>query len=206
MGEFFQSIDASFFMLINTTLSNPLFDAVMPAITDWHKTIIGQVLAFLFLLMLNWKGGRKGRIVTLLLVMVILCCDQLSSGVLKSVFARPRPCHEIVGARVISNIHLLVDCGSGYSFPSTHAVNNFGFAVLLSYYFRRLTIPLFCYAFLMGFSRVVVGVHYPFDVLGGALLGGGIATAFIGVWNTIGERFPFLNISHKEGKMELPVT
>ena len=194
MAEFLSSIDAGVFSFINGTLANPFFDAVMPPLTNWNQSAVGLGLAATILALLNWKGGRKGRIVTFLLVVLILAGDQLSSSIIKPLVARPRPCHEVNGAPAVSGIRLLVDCGSGYSFPSSHAVNNVAFATLFAFYYRRFAPVLFFYAFAIGLSRIVVGVHYPSDVLGGALIGGMLAMTLIAIWNRVGGRFAFLAI------------
>lgn len=89
----------------------------------------------------------------------------------------PRPCH------ALQNVHLLVSCGSGFSFPSSHAVNNFAGALILAFFFPRNKWWFFGIAAIVAFSRVYVGVHYPFDVIGGAVIGlfcaGCVLLAFI---------------------------
>ena len=69
----------------------------------------------------------------------------------------------------------LVDLPATYSFPSGHATVSFACATVLALAVPRLRVPLFVLAALIAWSRVYVGVHYPFDVLAGAALG--IATA-----------------------------
>lgn len=71
----------------------------------------------------------------------------------------------------------LVESPSTYSFPSGHATVSFACATVLVLAVPRLRTPLFALAALISFSRVYVGVHYPFDVLAGAVLGVGIAIA-----------------------------
>ena len=71
----------------------------------------------------------------------------------------------------------LLDSPSTYSFPSGHATVSFACATVLALAVPRLRLPLFALATLISFSRVYVGVHYPFDVLAGAALGVAIAIA-----------------------------
>jgi undecaprenyl-diphosphatase len=75
-------------------------------------------------------------------------------------------------------MRLLVQCGSGYSFPSTHATNHFAFALFmigtLAQRYRWIVAPLIIWAAAIAYAQVYVGVHYPFDVLCGALLGSSI--------------------------------
>ena len=165
-------IDRSLFTLINQGLQNPLLDAMMPVLTDSNRNPIGLAILGILWLALLLGGGRAGRIAALLLVPTIVISDQLNSSVLKFIIERPRPCHEL------ANVHLLVGCGSGFSFPSSHAVNNFAAATVLAYFIPRWTWGFLSYAALIAFSRVYVGVHYPSDVLSGAVIGMSIA-AFV---------------------------
>jgi undecaprenyl-diphosphatase len=195
VGDFLYSIDKSLFIFINQTLANPVFDLIMRPITDWNQSWFGWGIFAVLWLLLFWKGGRKGRTVCLLLIPMIGITDQFSSTYLKYYFQRPRPCHEINGVAIIQNIHLLVPCGSGYSFPSSHAANNFALAGFASYYYRRWTWAYFLYAGIMGFSRISVGVHYPSDVLGGAFIGICCATLWIFLWEAVSRHFHKMLIS-----------
>jgi undecaprenyl-diphosphatase len=194
MIEFLNSIDSAIFSFCNQTLANPVFDVLMPPITDWNQSPVGIAFFALLGLFIFIKGGRRGRTAVLLLIPLIYITDQLSSSVIKSIIARPRPCHIIDGAAVLSNIHLLVPCGSGYSFPSSHAANNFAFAMMMALFYRRLWYLFFGYACLMGFSRISVGVHYPSDVLGGAMIGIVLAFGVYAVWSYFSKKYPLLSL------------
>jgi undecaprenyl-diphosphatase len=93
------------------------------------------------------------------------------SGVLKVAIERNRP----PLSRPVPEP--LLEAPSTYSFPSGHATVSFACATVLALAVPRLRWPLFALAALISFSRVYVGVHYPFDVLAGALLGVAIAIA-----------------------------
>jgi len=90
---------------------------------------------------------------------------------LKHAVSRERP------PAVILDPKPLMEVPTTSSFPSGHAATSFACALVLARFAPRLTIPLFVLAALIAFSRVYVGVHYPFDVLAGAALGLGIAIA-----------------------------
>ena len=195
MNGLLADADRTIFRFINVTLANPVTDALMPALTDWNKSWVGLAVAGALIILLIWKGGRKGRIVALLFIPLILMSDQLSSSLLKNLFDRPRPCHPAPGGGMqVPGLRLLVPCGSGYSFPSSHAVNNFALAAFCSYYYRRWSGLWFLYAALMGLSRIVVGVHYPSDVFCGALFGTACAALLIASWAEVGRLFPSLRI------------
>jgi undecaprenyl-diphosphatase len=161
----FQNLDAALFHFVNGTLQNPVFDFLMPFITDLNKHTSVLIIVGVLLILLFVKGGTKGKYAVVVLAFGILMSDQLNSSVAKFILARPRPCH------VLQHVHLLVSCGSGYSFPSSHAVNNFCGAVILSFFFPQAAVWLYTFAGIVSFSRVYVGVHYPADVLGGAIIG-----------------------------------
>ncbi len=192
MIEIAQKIDRDLFILINQTWANPFFDLVMPPLTDWNKHWAGLSLAGFLWILLFWKGGRRGRVLALLLIPLITMTDQMTSAIVKPFFHRPRPCHE--NGTFIEQLRLLVPCGSGYSFPSSHAVNNFALATFLGYYYRRWAWAYLLYASLMGFSRIVVGVHYPLDVAAGAFFGIACALLLIGAWVKVSAQFPILRI------------
>jgi undecaprenyl-diphosphatase len=189
MRDSLYSIDRAVFEFINITLANPLFDGLMPPLTDWNKSWIGLGIVGGLWLWLMLGGGRKGWMVGSMLILLVIFTDQFSSHFLKPIFSRPRPCHSMA-----VHVRLLVDCGSGFSFPSSHAVNNTALAVLMSYYYRRWTWTFALYASLMCLSRVVVGVHYPSDVLGGAIIGGVCAFMIIYIQRFLGSKFAAFGI------------
>jgi undecaprenyl-diphosphatase len=165
------NLDKELFLFLNQGTRNWLFDVVLPFLTDINRKPIGIVILAILWLLLLTKGGRPGRIAALLLIPTVALSDQLNSSFLKFLVDRPRPCLEL------ANVHLLVGCGSGYSFPSSHAVNNFAAAMVLSYFLPRWTWAFFSYASLICFSRIYVGVHYPSDVIAGAMIG--LAVGFV---------------------------
>jgi undecaprenyl-diphosphatase len=174
MLEQILSIDRNLLFLVNRTLRNPVFDTVMPFVTNPRefRWIYFAVLILLILASLydkktknDWSGLKQLLLVLLLFVPLITISDQLSSSVLKPIFARMRPCH------VLPDVRRLVDCGPGFSFPSSHAVNNFAVATLLVFFYRRLSWLFLTIATTVAYSRVYVGVHYPLDVIGGAFIG-----------------------------------
>jgi len=155
-------IDVKVFYFINQTLSNPLFDKFFPFITDLKNWYIAYLILFLLMII---KGGRLGRIAAVVLVFLVTATDQISSSLLKNLIERIRPCN------VLDHVNILVTCTESFSFPSSHAVNNFAAALFFSMLFPKYRVWFYTVATLQAFSRPYVGVHYPSDVIGGALIG-----------------------------------
>ncbi len=200
MIEFLYSIDTAIFFFINRTISNPVSDVVWPLITEYSNFLVIRIVLLGIWVMLMIKGGAKGRTAAFLCIVVLVVSDQLSSSVIKALVDRPRPCHEVGGIPVLQGIHLLVNCGSGKSFPSSHAVNNFAMATLFAYYYRRWTWAFFAWAALVALSRLGVGVHYPSDIAGGAIIGTFIAAAIIALWTALQRRyFPRFTAAPEQG-------
>ncbi len=171
MLEMLNGLDEALFLFINVTLANPVTDLVMPIVTaDLYLRILYGAAMILLLV----KGSPRLRWLVLFSVVVLVFTDQLASSFLKPLLARPRPCH------VLGDIHLLVGCGGGKSMPSSHAANAFGQAALFSLCVRRIKWYFWAFGAVVAISRVFVGVHYPGDILAGALLGTtvGVAVTF----------------------------
>jgi len=110
-------------------------------------------------------------------MLLILIADQSSVQLFKNVFKRLRPCHNPLISDLVHTLH--GKCGGQFGFVSSHATNCFSLAVftgllLRSRYKYMLYLMLF-WAALVSYSRVYVGVHYPGDILGGAILGSIVA-------------------------------
>ncbi len=176
-----QSIDFALFHWINTGLSNPLFDVVLPLCRDkffWAPFYV-FIVAFIF----ENFGIRKGGVILIWLALAIGLSDFTSSELIKKNVQRVRPCNDI---RFSNQVIARVPCGSGYSFTSSHAANHFAVAVYLCTLFgfavRWVTPVLLLWAGVVSISQVYVGVHFPLDVLSGGVLG---ATIGFGVGTTI---------------------
>ena len=102
---------------------------------------------------------------------------QLSTRLLQDAFGRSRP-----------DVHTLVAKPHSHSFPSGHAASSFACAVVLASYLPRWRVPIYVLAALIAFSRSYVGVHYPVDVVVGALWGVLLGKATLGLARATGRR------------------
>lgn len=138
----------------------------MPFITNAYTWVPVWVITIVGLL---WKGGKKGRWVVLIAIVTVSCADLFAYRIMKKSIKRIRPCN------AIEQVHLTVRRSHSYSMPSNHATNFFALATIFSFFYRRYWKWIYGAAALVAFSRISVGVHYPFDALVGALLGAAIA-------------------------------
>ena len=161
--------DELIFHLINCGWHNPFFDAVLPLLRNKY-TWFPFYLFLLSFLLLNFK--KQGIYLLIAIALTVGVSDTISSHLLKKSVRRARPCKVYEAP---TDIHLLVSCGSGYSFPSSHAANHFSMAIILfltlGRVFRWIKIPLLFWAAVIGFAQIYVGVHFPLDVLSGSILG-----------------------------------
>ncbi|CAN5395491.1 glycosyltransferase family 39 protein [soil metagenome] len=164
--EILLSLDVRLFRLINGTLHNTALDYFFPFITDLNHYIVPGLIALIIGL---WKGTPRFRLYIFWTILAVTIADLIGQD-LKVLIARPRP-YFVLDQRAVGAIRY---SSKSFSFPSNHAVNMFCLATMLAYEWRRkigLVICLYIGAALIAYSRVYVGVHYPSDVLGGAILG-----------------------------------
>jgi undecaprenyl-diphosphatase len=131
--------------------------------TEVKHWYIAYIILFFIVI---FKGGRIGKIAAFGMILLVIASDQFSSTFLKDFFHRIRPCN------ALPDVNILVGCTGSYSFPSSHAVNNFAAALYFGKIFPKFKWLLISIAALMALGRSYVGVHYPSDVVGGAIIGG----------------------------------
>lgn len=155
--------DRSLFVLLNQVWTHPLFDRVMPYVTDFDNWRIPIIAAVLFALV---RGSKEVRVALLLAVLAVAATDQLACAIVKPIVHRPRPFKVVEGTRKLSGAH-------NVSFPSAHAANTAAAATFLTLRFPKVW-PLLFVPVVVSYSRVYVGVHYPLDVVGGAGIGAAV--------------------------------
>ncbi len=160
--DFLYSIDLFVLYLFNHTISTPFLDKFFSIITNVNNWYITYVI---LLGISFFKGGTKGKLAVLGVILLIIFTDQTGYRILKEYFARPRPCN------ALSDVITPLGCTGSFSFPSNHALNNFAAAIFFYRLFPKLKWVLFITASLISISRVYLGLHYPSDILGGAIIG-----------------------------------
>lgn len=131
----------------------------------------------------GWRRGtwRESLALALIIVAMFAFTDQITSGVIKPLVARPRPSHDAVLAPMLHYVYGYH--GGHFGFVSGHAANMCCLAVFLGYVYRSkaMRAVLCLFAALMCYSRIYLGVHYPGDIVCGALVGMGVARLVVAV-------------------------
>jgi 4-amino-4-deoxy-L-arabinose transferase-like glycosyltransferase/membrane-associated phospholipid phosphatase len=179
-----QSIDVSLFRWINISWGNSLLDKLMPQMGDPSWLYAALLLLAVVAL---WKGGARGRLCVLMAALSLCLGNWLVCDTVKHFISRVRPFNTVPGA--IRRIGM----GGSFSMPSSHAANWFSATMVLFVYYRRTIWAMLPLSLLVALSRVYNGVHYPSDVLAGALLGAGYSIAIIwmtdAAWQWLGPRW-----------------
>lgn len=171
--ELLIELDRNLFLALNS-LFHPALDEFMLAATD-AKFWIPFYLWFIFILFK--KLDRQAWLALICIALTVLITDQVSSHLLKPLIARLRPSHD----PAMTGIVTLVKSQTGefyrgglFGFPSSHAANSFGVAfflwLILAPVYRWAFIG-FGIAFILSYSRIYLGVHYPADIMAGTLIG-----------------------------------
>lgn len=178
MIDWLNTIDTQVFLALNG-LHAPYFDAFMKLFTG--KWIwVPMYAAVLFAVVRNYRW-RQTLAVLVCVALAITIADQVCATLIRPEVCRLRPSNP--ENPLSEMVHIVGGYrGGSYGFPSCHAANSFALASFLTLLFanRKLSLFIFAWAVLNSYSRVYLGVHYPGDLLVGAIIGtaAGLAMAF----------------------------
>lgn len=189
MIESLLQLDEQLFYFINNGWSNPVLDAIMPY---WRNKYVWIPCYVALAGWLIWKFRQKGAFLLLALILTVGIADTTSSRLVKKSVQRLRPCND---PGVKDQVQLLIRCGVGYSFTSSHATNHFAVATFLCFtlgiLYRKIRWPLWLWALSIALGQVYVGVHYPLDILFGGLLGSLIGWGVANIYR----QFPAIDLT-----------
>ena len=162
------NFDKVVFLYLNS-LGSKSFDFFWLLITNKFSNFI---IYFSLLFAVYRRHGTTKALNVFLLVLILIGIVDQSTNLSKLFFERSRPCYD----EQISLLSRLVssNCGGKYSFFSAHASNSFALATFFSFIFKNfkfLKVFIICFATLIAYSRIYIGVHYPLDIIIGALVG-----------------------------------
>jgi membrane-associated phospholipid phosphatase len=203
-----QTLDTGLFRFVNQTLSNAAFDFLMPVASG--NPLFAPVLIVAAVLLL-WKGGARARLCVLMLAVILPLGDGLVCNTIKHAVGRVRPFAALANVRLPATLAAKPGAAGDTmigvqdrmpslhvrryrnSMPSAHAANWFAATMVCWFFYRRSWRFMLPLAVLVGFSRIYNGVHYPSDVLAGAILGAGCAVAGLlglnALWRAAGWRW-----------------
>ena len=197
--DFLQQLDADALVAINQAYC-PYLDRLM-------TLVAGKLTWILMIVALVWvtvrKGWRQALVVLVALAITILIADRVASGLIKPWVMRPRPTHDPV---LGGTLHVIDGYRGGpYGFVSSHAANTLAAALLVMLWLKNrwASLALILWVTLVCYCRMYQGVHYPGDIVGGALVGAASATAVYALWNGLRLRHRALEVrfNDQEGKV-----
>lgn len=168
-------VDQNLFFFLNSKHLTWLDQLMFLFSSDWFW--IPLYALFVFLLIKRYQ--KKSWLPIVFIIAGVILSDQVS-GAIKRTVQRPRPTHDLT---LQKEIHIVNNyTGGSYGFVSSHSANTFCIAIMLIsfLYFRNLASALIIlWAILVSYSRIYLGVHFPADILGGAILGLIVAISLI---------------------------
>lgn len=164
------TIDHWLFNKVNGEWHNPFLDTFLPFLRQSYLWI---PLYFFLLVFAPLNFGKRGWLWSLFFIVTASITDLISSRLIKGTVLRLRPCQN---PELADSIRLIVNyCPGNSSFTSSHAANHFAVAMFIYTTFKKDVSKwwglLFAWSFLISYTQVYVGIHFPLDVAGGAIVG-----------------------------------
>ncbi len=167
MLETLLNLDGGFLLFLQENVRNPVLDSIMIFITTLGDKGYLWIAATVILLI-----PQKTRKIGIISGVALLGSLVVNNEIIKNLVRRPRP------FMTFTDLKILISRPSQFSFPSGHSSSSFAAAAVFYRYLpKKFGVPALVLACFIAFSRLYVGVHYPTDVLAGALVGVGLSYA-----------------------------
>lgn len=167
-----EKLDQELFLFLNEQQS-PFWDTIMVMVSNKYFWVPFYLLLIGYII---WRYKKQSIPMLLMAIVGIGLADYVASGIFKPYFARLRPCHD---PELSAMVNLVRGCGGKFGFLSSHASTGFALAVffnlILTDRYLLFKVFLIIWAVLVSYSRIYLGVHYPGDIIGGAMVGTGTA-------------------------------
>jgi len=178
MLDILLKIDNIIFQLININLNYPLFDSFFVFFHDFHKNLM-FIIPLLTLWFFSIFKDKKRRLALVILIpLAIIITDQIGSYI-KDYKLRDRPYMAIESNKINLLVKVSQNEDGSYkqtqssqkSFPSNHSANIWALSLIVGYLYANVKTYFIILASLISISRVYIGVHYPLDIIFGAIIG-----------------------------------
>lgn len=161
MLDTLQNLDGGFLLFLQGSVRNQVLNSIMIFITSLGDGGMIWIAATILLLI-----PKKTRKIGIMSAVALLGSLIINNNIVKNIVQRPRP------FVTFTDLQIIIPTPSEFSFPSGHTSSSFAAAAVFYRYLpKKLGIPSVILAGLIGFSRLYVGVHYPTDVIAGAIMG-----------------------------------
>ena len=173
MIEKILDLDSYLFLYLNN-LGSQYYDNFWIFLSRTEANVMFYLVVLIaYIYSINNKKRTKILFRLIIVIAILITISDQTSNIFKDSFQRLRPCYNEL---IADSLRLVKEsCGGRYGFFSAHASNSFSLAIFFGLLLRssnRLLILLFAiYAFLISYSRIYLGVHYPIDILVGAIFG-----------------------------------
>ncbi|WP_435355077.1 phosphatase PAP2 family protein [Emticicia sp. SJ17W-69] len=184
MIETIKYAEYEWFLWLNS-FHSPTFDVIMFWVT-YRFTWLPLYVYVIYYIYIKFRTTFWQNLI--FIAFSVGLSDRFTSGFMKPYFQRFRPCHDPL---IQQMVHVVGDCGGQFGFASSHAANCFALAA--SFYLLnrggKLTIFLFIWAIIVSYSRIYVGVHFPTDLIVGAIIGVLISMMLFILKNSLNRKF-----------------